>query len=516
MSSVRRWVLSVNHKDIGVMYFIVSFWGGLLGFSLSGVIRLELGCPGSWMGAEGVYNMMVTSHAVLMVFFLVMPVFMGGFGNWLTPILLGVSDMIYPRLNNFSFLLVPVALSLFLGSMFIEGPQAGWTYYPPLSLGEFSGSVSVDASILSLHFVGLSSILGSINIISTFLGAVFSSSIKMEQVALLVWALVVAAGMILLTVPVLAGALVMLLLDRNFNSSFFDPSGGGSLVLYQHLFWFFGHPEVYILILPGFGIISHVIMSLGGKFEVFGYMGMVYALLSIGVLGCLVWAHHMFTVGLDVDTRAYFTAASMTIAIPTGIKVFSWVASLYGMEGKLSSGVMWVYGFIFMFVVGGMTGVMLASSSLDIVLHDTYFVVAHFHYVLSMGVVFSLYAGFNYWLGLLSGIVVSEGVLKVHFWVIFLGVNVIFVPQFVMGIMGLPRRYVDYPDILEWLGFISTWGYMVVGVGVVMHVGALGVALFSVQLLEAESGGVKSFMEWEVGLSSHHWLEEGIVVVSGH
>nr|AFJ14676.1 cytochrome c oxidase subunit I [Pomphorhynchus laevis] len=503
-----RWLMSVNHKDIGLMYVLVGVWGGLMGFSMSLLIRLELGSGGVWMGSEAVYNVLVTSHAVMMVFFLVMPVFMGGFGNWLMPVMLGLSDMALPRLNNLSLILLLASLGIMGVSLLLGGGGAGWTMYPPLMLGDYSSGVAVDLMILSLHVVGLSSILGSINILITW---VAGSSVvySVEQAPLFVWALVTTAGLVVLTVPVLAAALTMLLMDRNLNSSFFDPCGGGSPILYQHLFWFFGHPEVYILILPGFGLVSHAVSSLGGKFEVFGYLGMVYALLSIGALGCLVWAHHMFTVGLDIDTRAYFSAASMTIAVPTGIKVFSWLASMYGLNTPLNSTGMWVLGFILMFVIGGLTGVMLANSSLDTVFHDTYFVVAHFHYVLSMGVVFSLFLGLNIWLPLFLGVGLSELWLKAHFMLVFFGVNLTFIPQFILGFMGMPRRYVDFPESYEWWNVLSSLGSILSLLGVIVYVGILYMALSGSRMVVFHYQMAPA-MEWVEGsVPSHHSSMEG-------
>nr|YP_010269809.1 cytochrome c oxidase subunit I [Pomphorhynchus laevis]AFI44243.1 cytochrome c oxidase subunit 1 [Pomphorhynchus laevis] len=489
-----RWLMSVNHKDIGLMYILVGVWGGLMGFSMSLLIRLELGSGGVWMGSEAIYNVLVTSHAVMMVFFLVMPVFMGGM-------------YALPRLNNLSLILLLASLSIMGVSLLLGGGGAGWTMYPPLMLSDYSSGVAVDLMILGLHVVGLSSILGSINILVTW---VAGSSVvySVEQALLFVWATVTTAGLVVLTVPVLAAALTMLLMDRNLNSSFFDPCGGGSPILYQHLFWFFGHPEVYILILPGFGLVSHAVSSLGGKFEVFGYLGMVYALLSIGALGCLVWAHHMFTVGLDIDTRAYFSAASMTIAVPTGIKVFSWLASMYGLNTPLNSTGMWVLGFL-MFVIGGLTGVMLANSSLDTVFHDTYFVVAHFHYVLSMGVVFSLFLGLNIWLPLFLGVSFSELWLKVHFILVFVGVNMTFIPQFVLGFMGMPRRYVDFPESYEWWNVLSSMGSGLSLLGVILYVGVLFMALSGSHLTVFHYQMTPS-MEWVEGSNPpHHSGVEG-------
>nr|AHB82302.1 cytochrome c oxidase subunit I [Hebesoma violentum] len=512
---MRRWFMSVNHKDISMMYFLVSVWGGLVGFGLSGLIRVELSVSGSWLGSEALYNLLVTSHAVMMVFFLVMPLFMGGLGNLLTPMMMGLSDMVFPRLNNMSVLMVYASLGMFCFSMTQSGPQAGWTYYPPLSGGVFMGDSSVDLSILSLHVLGVSSILNSLNILSSVLFSWSEGLVYLEQISLMVWSLCVTSVLVVVTVPVLAAALAMLLLDRSTNSSFFDPSGSGGLILYQHLFWFFGHPEVYILILPGFGVVSHVVVAYSGKFEVFGYMGMVYALVSIGLLGLVVWAHHMFTVGLDVDTRAYFTAASMTIAIPTGIKIFSWVATMFGVSNKTDSAILWVSGFIFMFVIGGVTGIMLASSSLDVVLHDTYFVVAHFHYVLSMGVVFSLYLALGYWSYLLWGVFLKDWLMKVHFLLTFVSVNLIFGAQFLLGMLNMPRRYVDFPDGMEFFNAVSSFGYMLSFISVILYLGLVGVALMSGSFSSNMSVGLGSLEAGSFSEEFHKPSEALVVVVVG-
>nr|YP_214836.1 cytochrome c oxidase subunit I [Leptorhynchoides thecatus]AAT64933.1 cytochrome c oxidase subunit I [Leptorhynchoides thecatus] len=506
-----RSLMSTNHKDIGMNYFIVSLWGGLMGFSLSVIIRLELGGGGIILGDEHLYNVLVTSHAVMMVFFLVMPLFMGGFGNWLMPVMLGCSDMLLPRLNNLSFLMIPISILVFLCSLVLEGGGVGWTMYPPLVLLDFSSGISMDMMILSLHIAGLSSILGSINIMLTgVLVSVFSGS---DSIPLLVWSLMVTAGLVILTVPVLAAALTMLLLDRNFMTSFFDPVGGGSPLLYQHLFWFFGHPEVYILILPGFGIISHVIIEMGGKFEVFGYLGMVYAMLSIGVLGSLVWAHHMFTVGLDIDTRAYFSAASMTIAVPTGIKVFSWLASMYGGVDYKSSFLMWVLGFIVMFLIGGLTGVIISNSSLDSLFHDTYYIVAHFHYVLSMGVIFSMFVGLNYWMPLVLGFAMPEFFLKIHFYLTFISVNMIFFPQFFLGMLGMPRRYIDYPDSMIFWNSFSSVGSMLSVLAILMYMMGLFVCISEARGVMFNGKSV-SAMEWSImPYSGHHSNLEGVLLL---
>ncbi|HET9627897.1 MAG TPA: cytochrome c oxidase subunit I, partial [Novosphingobium sp.] len=511
-----RWFMSTNHKDIGTLYLVFAIFAGIIGGAVSGLMRLELeqpgiqyltlwatlldGKPAEMNTALHLWNVLITAHGLIMVFFMVMPAIIGGFGNWFVPLMIGAPDMAFPRMNNISFWLTVAGFCSLMLSAFVPGDTTGngagigWTAYAPLSTYGSSGPAT-DFAIFSLHLAGAGSIMGAINFITTIFN-MRAPGMTLHKMPLFVWSVLVTAFLLLLALPVLAAAITMLLTDRNFGTTFFDPSGGGDPILFQHLFWFFGHPEVYIMILPGFGIISQIISTFSRK-PVFGYLGMAYAMVAIGVVGFIVWAHHMYTTGLSVNTKMYFTAATMVIAVPTGIKIFSWIATMWGGSLDFKAPMVWAIGFIFLFTVGGVTGVVLSNGGIDDNLQDTYYVVAHFHYVLSLGAVTALFAGFYYWFPKMCGKMYSEFLAHLHFWVFFVGVNLIFFPMHFLGFQGMPRRYPDYPAAFEHWNYVATLGYKIM---------AVSILIFFVNILYTFAAGKKAAGNyWGEGATTLEW-----------
>jgi cytochrome c oxidase subunit 1 len=501
---MRRWLFSTNHKDIGTMYLLFAIASGLVGAGLSVAMRMELQEPGLQYFSNGhYYNVVVAGHGLIMIFFTLMPALIGGFGNWFVPLVIGAPDMAFPRMNNISFWMLPAAFILLITSMFVPGPVGmdgagtGWTLYAPLSTSGHPGP-AVDFVILALHIAGASSILGAINFITTIFN-MRAPGMTLHKMPLFVWSILVTAFLLLLALPVLAGALTMLITDRNFGTTFFNAAGGGDPLLYQHLFWFFGHPEVYIMILPGFGIISQVVSTFSRK-PVFGYLGMVYALVAIGFIGFIVWAHHMFVSGIGVETQAYFAFASMVIAVPTGVKIFSWLATMWGGSVQFKVPMLWAMGFIFMFTVGGVTGVMIANAGIDRLLTDTYYIVAHFHYVMSLGSTFAIFAGWYYWFPKMTGYMYSEALGKLHFWLTFIGANIVFFPQHFLGLSGMPRRYADYPDAFAYWNWWSSVGSYITGLAMLVFVVGILYAYFVSRIKAAGNpwGAGATTLEWTV------------------
>ncbi len=510
-----RWFMSTNHKDIGTLYLIFAISAGLIGGAVSGLMRAELAHPGiQYLGTFArmlgvanpsfdqqlhLWNVLITAHGLIMVFFMVMPAMIGGFGNWFVPLMIGAPDMAFPRMNNISFWMMVAGFCSLMISAFVPGGAStgagiGWTAYAPLSTSGSPGP-AVDFALFSLHLAGAASIMGAINFITTIFN-MRAPGMTLHRMPLFVWSQLVTAFLLLLALPVLAAAITMLITDRNFGTTFFDPAGGGDPILYQHLFWFFGHPEVYVMILPGFGMISQIVSTFSKK-PVFGYLGMAYAMVAIGVVGFVVWAHHMYTTGLSEDVKMYFTAATMVIAVPTGIKIFSWIATMWGGSITFRSPLVWAMGFIFLFTVGGVTGVVLANGGIDDNLQDTYYVVGHFHYVLSLGAVTSLFAGFFYWFPKMSGRMHSEFLSYLQFAIFFVGVNMIFFPMHFLGMQGMPRRYPDYVPAFEYWNHFASIGYMVMAVSIV---------IFLVNIIYAFTMGKKAEGNyWGEGATTLEW-----------
>ena len=481
----KRWFMSTNHKDIGTLYLCFSLAMLFLGGVFALVIRAELFEPGLQFIDPHFFNQMTTMHALVMVFGAVMPGFVG-FANWMIPLQVGAPDMALPRLNNFSFWILPFAFTILILSFFVPGgaPAAGWTLYAPLTI---QGGMSVDMAIVAIHIMGVSSIMGAINVIVTVLN-MRAPGMTLMKMPLFVWTWLITAFLLIAVMPVFAGSVTMLLTDRHFGTAFFDPAGGGDPVLYQHIFWFFGHPEVYIMILPAFGIISAIIPTFARK-PLFGYSSMVFATAGIAFLSFIVWAHHMFTVGMPLQGELFFMYATMLIAVPTGVKIFNWLSTMWRGSMTFETPMLYSIAVVFLFTIGGLSGIMLAITPVDFQYHDTYFVVAHFHYVLFAGAVMSMMGGAYYWLPKWTGHMYNETLGKVHFWLTTIFFNITFFPQHFLGLAGMPRRYADYP--LQFTEF-NQWS----------TIGAFGLGisqlLFVYIIIQTVRGGEKASTEvWE-------------------
>ena len=480
-----RWLTTTNHKDIGTMYLIFALVMFFIGGSMAMVIRLELFQPGLQFVDPQLFNSMTTMHALVMIFGAVMPAWTG-FANWLVPMMIGAPDMALPRLNNWSFWILPFAFTLLLSTLVMPGggPAGGWTMYPPLVL---QTGAAFPFLIFSVHFMGASSIAGAINIIATVFN-LRAPGMTLMKLPLFVWTWIITAFLLIAAMPVLAGAVTMLLTDKFFGTAFFNAAGGGDPVLFQHIFWFFGHPEVYILILPAFGIASAIIPTFARK-PLFGYSSMVYAAASIAFLSFIVWAHHMFTVGMPLAGELFFMYATVLIAVPTGVKVFNWVATMWGSSMTFETPMLFAIAFVVLFTIGGFSGLMLGVTPVDFQYHDTYFVVAHFHYVLVTGAIFAIMAGTYFWLPKWTGNMYDEGLGKLHFWLSTISVNVLFFPQHFLGLAGMPRRIPDYSVQFANWNMVSSIGGFVFGASQI---------LFLVVIVKCARGGVKATAQvWE-------------------